>query len=74
MSLMGFNRRRRESEQSAPIGKGYLDLSALKIMTIENLRKLAKDLGVPRYANYNKEQLAEIVSKIPVEINKERTV
>ena len=72
MSLMGFNRRRRELKQTIPIGKGYLDLGALKIMTIENLRKLAKELSVSNYAKYTKDDLAEILSKIPVEINKER--
>jgi len=70
---MGFNRRRREADKpSVPIGKGYIALEALKIMTLDNLRKLAKDLGVVNYSKFSKDDLAETLSKIPVEINKER--
>jgi hypothetical protein len=70
---MGFNRRRREiSKPSVPIGKGYIALEALQSMTLDNLRKLAKDLGVANYSKITKDSLAETLSKIPVEINKER--
>jgi hypothetical protein len=71
---MGFNLRRRRAKEEAhketPIGRGYMDFDALMQMTMESLRKLAKDLNVPKYANYTKKDLAEIICKIPVDINK----
>ena len=69
---MGFNLRRRKEAIKNHIGRGYMDKAALLEMNMENLRKLAKDLGVNNYSRYNKEELAETISKIPVDINKSK--